>query len=144
MHYILSFTREDYGRATSLSAIKDKWSLGGSKPATRVPPKGEFLDEDVRPPPAHKANATFVILARNGDLPGVIDSIRQLEDRFNRHYHYPYVFLNEEPFNEEFKRYVGIQRGHAKPLHMGVLTRVVQMDWQPDLGNSSIRFDTKE
>jgi len=106
LHYILSFTREDYGRATSFSTLKDKWKLG-SPPPQRIPPTGEYLDEDVRPAPTRKANATFVILARNGDLNGVIESIRQLEDRFNRHYHYPYVFLNEQPFSEEFKRWTG-------------------------------------
>jgi alpha 1,2-mannosyltransferase len=53
-----------------------------------------------------KANATFVILARNGDIKGVAHSIKQIEDRFNRHYHYPYVFLNEEEFTDEFKRCV--------------------------------------
>lgn len=25
------------------------------------------------------------------------------EDRFNKKYKYPYVFLNEEPFSQEFK-----------------------------------------
>lgn len=53
-----------------------------------------------------RANATFVILCRNSDLDGVIQSVRSVEDRFNREYRYPYVFLNEEPFDEEFKRYV--------------------------------------
>lgn len=28
-----------------------------------------------------------------------------LQDRFNRKYHYPYVFLNDEPFSDEFKKY---------------------------------------
>jgi hypothetical protein len=56
-----------------------------------------------------KANATFVILARNGDIKGVAHSIKQIEDRFNRHYHYPYVFLNEQPFSEEFKRCVDVE-----------------------------------
>jgi len=29
--------------------------------------------------------------------------MRQLEDRFNKKYNYPYVFLNDVPFTEEFK-----------------------------------------
>jgi alpha 1,2-mannosyltransferase len=74
----------------------------------KKPPPPVFLDEDVRPPPMRKANATFVILARNGDIKGVAHSIKQIEDRFNRHYHYPYVFLNEQPFTEEFKRCVEV------------------------------------
>lgn len=51
-----------------------------------------------------KANAAFVILARNGDLPGILESIKQMEDRFNKQFQYPYVFLNEEPFSEDFKK----------------------------------------
>jgi len=53
-----------------------------------------------------RANATFVFLCRNNDLEGVVKSIRQMEDRFNRRYGYPWVLLNEEPFTEEFKSYV--------------------------------------
>jgi alpha 1,2-mannosyltransferase len=29
--------------------------------------------------------------------------MKQMEDRFNKKYNYPYVFLNEEPFTDEFK-----------------------------------------
>lgn len=45
------------------------------------------------------------MLARNGDLPGIVKSMKQMEDRFNKKYHYPYVFLNEEPFTDKFKQY---------------------------------------
>ncbi|GAA5972185.1 hypothetical protein JCM8115_007148 [Rhodotorula mucilaginosa] len=52
-----------------------------------------------------RANATFFILARNSDLWDILKSIRGMEDRFNRRYHYPYVFLNDVPFDDEFKRH---------------------------------------
>lgn len=52
----------------------------------------------------HRVKAAFVILARNSDLQGIRSSIRQMEDRFNRHFNYPYVFLNEEYFTDEFKQ----------------------------------------
>ena len=59
--------------------------------------------------PTHtRANATFVILARNSDLAGTVRSIREIEDRFNRRYRYPYVFLNDEPFDDKFKEYVPV------------------------------------
>ncbi|KAJ1729537.1 hypothetical protein LPJ61_003470, partial [Coemansia biformis] len=48
-------------------------------------------------PPAERANAAFVILTRNQDLKDLRESLAQLEDRFNRRYNYPYVFLNNEP-----------------------------------------------
>lgn len=50
-----------------------------------------------------RANATFVTLARNSDLWEIVKSIRQVEDRFNRNYHYDWVFLNDKPFDATFK-----------------------------------------
>lgn len=50
-----------------------------------------------------KANATLVFLARNSDLDGVLSSMAQMERRFNKKYGYPWVFLNEENFTDEFK-----------------------------------------
>ncbi|KAJ2275627.1 hypothetical protein EV176_002640 [Coemansia sp. RSA 451] len=48
------------------------------------------------------ANAAFVVLIRNRELHAFLATMRQLEDRFNRRFHYPYVFLNDEPFTDEF------------------------------------------
>lgn len=62
-----------------------------------------------------RANATFVILARNTDLQGVIGSIREIEDRFNRQYNYPYVLLNEEEFTEDFKRCADMRGDRGDP-----------------------------
>jgi alpha 1,2-mannosyltransferase len=52
-----------------------------------------------------KANAAFVVLARNGDLKGILSSMKQMEDRFNKKFDYPWIFLNEEPFSDDFKKY---------------------------------------
>lgn len=49
-------------------------------------------------------NATFVTLARNSDIWELAKSIRQVEDRFNRNYHYDWVFLNDKPFDDTFKK----------------------------------------
>ena len=56
------------------------------------------------PPTGSKMNATFVTLARNSDLWDIARSIRQVEDRFNRKFHYDWVFLNDQPFDETFKK----------------------------------------
>ncbi|KAJ8085594.1 hypothetical protein PM082_004412 [Marasmius tenuissimus] len=53
------------------------------------------------------ANATFVILARNWEVDGVVRSIQNIEDRFNAG-RYPYVLLNDDDFSDEFKRRVSI------------------------------------
>ena len=50
------------------------------------------------------ANAVMLMLARNSELEGAVSSVKQLEENFNRRYHYPWVFLNDEPFTEEFKQ----------------------------------------
>ena len=66
------------------------------------PANAPFPDKLVAP--GDKMNATFVTLARNSDLWDIVESIRQVEDRFNRHYHYDWVFLNDNEFNDEFKK----------------------------------------
>ncbi|KAJ3861532.1 glycosyltransferase family 15 protein [Lentinula novae-zelandiae] len=63
-----------------------------------------FPHHTPRPTYTRKANATFLTLARNSDLAGVIHSMKQIEGRFNRDRRYPWVFLNDEPFTEEFIR----------------------------------------
>lgn len=47
-------------------------------------------------------NATLVMLVRNSELEGALLSMRSLEDRFNHAYKYPWVFMNDVPFTDEF------------------------------------------
>ncbi|ORX70753.1 glycosyl transferase [Linderina pennispora] len=82
-----------------------KHPLPGNGPATTVT---ERIVETVvaREDDAgieEKVSAAFVILTRNRDLKDLRETLIQLEDRINRKYHYPYVFLNNEPFSDEFK-----------------------------------------
>lgn len=49
-----------------------------------------------------RENATLVMLVRNSELKGALLLMRSLEDRFNRHYKYPWVFLNDVPFDQDF------------------------------------------
>ncbi|KAG0677777.1 alpha-1,2-mannosyltransferase (Kre5) [Pichia californica] len=50
-----------------------------------------------------RANAAFVVLARNSEIDGVILSMRSLERRFNQWFNYPWIFLNDEEFTDEFE-----------------------------------------
>lgn len=54
--------------------------------------------------PGERANATFITLARNTDIWEIAKSIRQIEDRFNHKFHYDWVFLNDKPFDAQFKK----------------------------------------
>ncbi|KAJ3489079.1 hypothetical protein NLI96_g2376 [Meripilus lineatus] len=103
LHFILSISHETYGRATSLSNISSK--LKGSYPPYRDPVPAEYY-YDSEGKTVKRANAAFVILARNSDLKGISSSIKQMEDRFNKKFGYPYVFLNEEPFSDQFKKQI--------------------------------------
>jgi alpha 1,2-mannosyltransferase len=54
--------------------------------------------------PGARMNATFVTLARNSDVWEIARSIRQVEDRFNKKFGYDWVFLNDQPFDDQFKK----------------------------------------
>ncbi|KAI5457592.1 family 15 glycosyltransferase [Mariannaea sp. PMI_226] len=83
---------------------------GGAPPSTRkISEKYDkvFVEGCVEPDTSKpRANAAFVILARNSDLDGVIQSVRSVERHFNRWFHYPYVFLNDNRFDSNFKNTV--------------------------------------
>ena len=65
-----------------------------------------FLGKELLIKQYQKANATIMTLCEERDLKGVIETVRKLEDRFNKNYHYDWVFLNNEPFSDEFKEKV--------------------------------------
>ncbi|CDH56586.1 glycolipid 2-alpha-mannosyltransferase [Lichtheimia corymbifera JMRC:FSU:9682] len=49
-----------------------------------------------------RENAAFVVLVRNEDLDSMRNTMQQLESRFNRKYGYPWIFLNDQPFDDRF------------------------------------------
>lgn len=97
LHYILSFTHEAYGQNTSMSNIL---GLGAGQNETDSESEVAVInvtaavipDGPIILPQVGTANATIVFLCRNSDLEGVVSSVRQLEDRFNRKFNYPWVF----------------------------------------------------
>jgi alpha 1,2-mannosyltransferase len=54
--------------------------------------------------PDAPVKACFVVLVRNSELDGIAHTIEQIESTFNNKFHYPYVFLNDDEFTEEFKQ----------------------------------------
>ncbi|KAI0062269.1 glycosyl transferase [Artomyces pyxidatus] len=90
LHLILTFSVPSYSPSSLLSSV--------------YPPALHYTRPDHAPlSTLPRANATFVVLCRNSDLAGIMSSVQQMEDRFNKRYGYPWVFLNDEPFTEEFK-----------------------------------------
>jgi len=99
LHSILSFSNESYGKKTSVSTL-----FGGED--KQEEPETVVVDIEPTNPQLGKANAVFVMLCRNEEVDGAVKSIRELEDRFNHKYHYPWVFLNDVEFTDEFKKCV--------------------------------------
>jgi hypothetical protein len=73
-----------------------------------------ITDITIPPPvyPAHlpaglgTVNATMLVLCRESDLDGILSSMHHVEKRFNDKYGYPWTFLNEVEFSDDFKQYV--------------------------------------
>lgn len=80
-----------------------------------------------------RANATFVSLVRNSELVALMATIKQIEETFNNKFHYPYVFLNDRPFTDRFKKQ--IQSLTQSTCHFEL---VHQEDWdKPDFIDAS-------
>jgi hypothetical protein len=55
-------------------------------------------------PNSDRVNATLLSLVRNSELDDMLQSMRDLERTFNRKFNYPWLFLNDVPFTDEFKK----------------------------------------
>ena len=51
-----------------------------------------------------QGNAAIIALVRNNELNEMSQSMRELEETFNRKFKYPWIFFNDEPFTNKFKR----------------------------------------
>ena len=59
-----------------------------------------YPDEDDRA----RGKAAIIALVRNSELREMSQSMRELEETFNRKFKYPWIFFNDEPFDDRFKR----------------------------------------
>jgi mannosyltransferase len=57
-------------------------------------------EPDVNAP---RERAALIMLARNTDVAAARSSVERIERHFNRWFHYPFVFLNNEPWSDEFR-----------------------------------------
>ncbi|EMC93831.1 glycosyltransferase family 15 protein [Baudoinia panamericana UAMH 10762] len=99
------------------------WKLPSKQPSSQLDQdmsRDPNLDETGEPPePLHRVNgnnyapdnpnsnrinATILSLVRNSELPQLLQSMQDLERTWNHKFNYPWTFLNDEPFTEEFKR----------------------------------------
>lgn len=66
------------------------------------PTKDRTLFYDFNYENKTRENGAIVVLVRNDELSSLMSSMRQFEDRFNKKFQYPYVFLNDKEFTKEF------------------------------------------
>ena len=59
-----------------------------------------YPSEDDR---AHE-KAAIIALVMNSELDDMAQSMRELEQTFNRKFKYPWIFFNDEPFTDKFKQ----------------------------------------
>ncbi|KAH7106277.1 glycosyltransferase family 15 protein [Auriculariales sp. MPI-PUGE-AT-0066] len=86
-----------------------EWSWPQNAYRTRLPVPRRVPEQYHIPRDTHdqvnstrRANAALVMLARNYELAAVLAAMKQVEDRFNKRHHYPWVLLNEVPFSKSF------------------------------------------
>lgn len=66
-----------------------------------------------------KEKATLFMLVRNSELHQALQAMRDIEDRFNRQFRYPWTFLNDDLFTDEFKRLTtGMASGKVEYGHI--------------------------
>ncbi|CAI7567514.1 unnamed protein product [Penicillium manginii] len=102
--------------------------------ATGCMPISPDVDKEPR------ANAAFVVLARNKELDGVIQSLKSIERHFNRWYHYPYVFLNDGDFDDDFK--ATVKNYTSAPVEFGKIDNSMWgfPDWvDPEVAKEGVR-----
>lgn len=72
------------------------------RPATDLDPPFHVGCQDPVLNTSPRANATLMMLARNSDVDGAVHSVSSVQSQFNERFSYPWVFLNNEPWTEEF------------------------------------------
>jgi mannosyltransferase len=93
-----------------------------------------------------REKAAIIMLAQNSDLDGARKSMQSFEDHFNRWFHYPVIFMNDEPWSEEFKNAMtAIVSGEAKfeVLPLGMFGFPKHTDLEEAKKNMAFQEETK-
>jgi len=85
----------------------DLFAVSGEPPGPLIRIEGDSYAPNN--PNSARANATLLSLVRNSELEDMIQSMRDLERTFNHKFNYPWLFLNDQPFTEEFKRRISAE-----------------------------------
>jgi mannosyltransferase len=70
-----------------------------------------------------RANAVMMMLARNSEAAGAAVSVRSVQEQFNDNFGYPWVFLNDVEWSEEFKATIGEAVGQKAQVSFDVIPK---------------------
>ena len=51
-----------------------------------------------------RTNAALISLVRNEEMEDLVKTMKDIERTWNNKFNYPYIFFNDVPFTEEFKK----------------------------------------
>ncbi|OJT05724.1 Glycolipid 2-alpha-mannosyltransferase 2 [Trametes pubescens] len=123
LHSLLRHSSTEYAQITSPSNITNYFHWPAHETTIVDVPTHETWVNGTK-----RANAVLLMLVRNSEQETAMNSIKELENRFNKRYGYPWVLLNEVPFTQEFKE--RISSVVAGPVTFG---RIPHEHWyQPD------------
>ena len=89
---------------------------------------------------APRVKAGFITLVRNSELEELQKSMLEVEHRFNRKYNYPWIFLNDADFDDNFKK--GVRKMTRAEIRFG---KVGKEHWgYPDFIDQKKAADTRE
>ncbi|RPA75884.1 glycosyl transferase [Ascobolus immersus RN42] len=91
-------------------------------------------------PQVGSEKATLIVLVRNRELQDTLSTMKQIENGFNRKFHYPYTFLNDEPFTEEFIKLTTLMASSRTEYAL-----IPQFDWStPDWIDQGKFMETRQ
>ncbi|KAM5545741.1 hypothetical protein V8D89_000779 [Ganoderma adspersum] len=120
-----SFVEFNNSNTTTVSINTSPTILSSSSPI----PTAAVSEYEQGSNTTRRANAALIMLVRNSELGNALSSVKQLEERFNKRFGYPWVFLNEVPFTDEFKE--KMSNAISGPVSFGLIPKEhwYQPDW---------------
>ncbi|KAJ1959866.1 hypothetical protein IWQ62_004444, partial [Dispira parvispora] len=138
----LSSSLDEVGGAQKLRVSRSERPITEVKPSLvdNTIPK----DPPVKDPLERRANACFVVLVRNEEMMDMITTVLSLEKKFNNKYNYPYVFLNDKPFTEVFKRTVSLMTNANVTFGLVPKEHWSYPSWVSQVRASETRYNMRE
>lgn len=100
-----------------MSPSKNPWTETDYEPVSLKPL--------VRSDDERRVRAALISLVRNEEVRMIVNSIRQIENKFNKKFNYPWIFFNDQPFTKDFK-----ERTSAATSSQCSFIEIKKEDWE--------------